>query len=126
MMTPKHWLLTWISYRYCTTNFQNKFDTHFTSVVMTKALALGLMVTSPVIRPTSWNSSYNSRYFWLLRAFREKTRVTSFYHDNLRNLRNCPHQYFFVLTAYNKCSSKNNKPVDNPWYSKFKCTCMSQ
>jgi hypothetical protein len=35
---------------------------------MTKALALGLIVTSPVIRPTSWNSSYSSRYFWLLRA----------------------------------------------------------
>ena len=44
--------------------------TLLTSVVITSALALGFMVTSPVIRPTSWNSSYNSRYFWLLRAFK--------------------------------------------------------
>ena len=39
-----------------------------TSVVMMRQEADGLMVTSPVIRPTSWNSSLNSRYFWLLRA----------------------------------------------------------
>ena len=37
---------------------------------MTRALALGFIVTSPVIRPTSWNSSYNSLYFWLLRALK--------------------------------------------------------
>ena len=42
---------------------------------MTKALALGLIVTSPVIRPTSWNSSYNSRYFWLLRALWETQQL---------------------------------------------------
>ena len=52
---------------------------NITSVVMTRALALGLIVTSPVIRPTSWNSSYNSRYFWLLKAFRRNARVTGFY-----------------------------------------------
>jgi len=34
------------------------------SVVITMQLADGLMVTSPVMRPTSWNSSYRSRYFW--------------------------------------------------------------
>jgi hypothetical protein len=39
-----------------------------TSVVMTRQLALGAMVTSPVIKPTSENSSYRSRYFWLLSA----------------------------------------------------------
>ena len=32
------------------------------SVVMTRMVALGLMVTSPVIRPTSENSSSKSRY----------------------------------------------------------------
>lgn len=48
----------------------------YTSVVMTKALALGFIVTSPVIRPTSWNSSYNSRYFWLLRALKNITKQT--------------------------------------------------
>mmetsp|Transcript_105064 Transcript_105064/g.297436 ORF Transcript_105064/g.297436 Transcript_105064/m.297436 type:complete len:220 (-) Transcript_105064:38-697(-) len=31
-------------------------------------VAFGLIVTSPVIRPTSLNSSCRSRYFWLLRA----------------------------------------------------------
>ena len=35
------------------------------SVVMTSAEALGLMVTSPVMRPTSANCSNMSRYFWL-------------------------------------------------------------
>lgn len=30
--------------------------------------ALGLMVTSPVTKPTSLNSSRNSLYFWLERA----------------------------------------------------------
>lgn len=34
----------------------------------TKQEALGSMVTSPVMRPTSENSSLNSLYFWLLRA----------------------------------------------------------
>ena len=38
------------------------------SVVMMRQDADGLMVTSPVMRPTSENSSSNSRYFWLLRA----------------------------------------------------------
>lgn len=38
------------------------------SVVITKQLAEGLSVTSPVIRPTSSNSRCSSRYFWLLRA----------------------------------------------------------
>ena len=35
---------------------------------MTMQEALGLMVTSPVISPTSWNCSCISRYFWLLSA----------------------------------------------------------
>src|SRR3954468_14150812 len=39
-----------------------------TSVVMTRQVAVGLIVTSPVINPTSPNSAMNSRYFWLLRA----------------------------------------------------------
>ena len=39
-----------------------------TSVVMTMQEALGLIVVSPVISPTSRNCSYISRYFWLLRA----------------------------------------------------------
>ena len=34
------------------------------SVVITRHDALGLIVTSPVIRPTSPNSAANSRYFW--------------------------------------------------------------
>lgn len=51
-------------------NTYDKKKVH-TSVVMTRALALGFIVTSPVIRPTSWNSSYNSLYFWLLRAFKK-------------------------------------------------------
>lgn len=34
----------------------------------TKQEAFGLIVTSPVMRPTSGNSSNISRYFWLLRA----------------------------------------------------------
>lgn len=38
------------------------------SVVITSTEALGLMVTSPVMRPTSVNSSKKSRYFWLLSA----------------------------------------------------------
>ena len=38
------------------------------SVVMTMHMALGLMATSPVISPTSVNSSWSSRYFWLLNA----------------------------------------------------------
>lgn len=37
---------------------------------MTKQDACGLMVTSPVIKPTSPNSSVNSRYFWLDKACR--------------------------------------------------------
>lgn len=39
-------------------------------MVMTRHVALGLMVTSPVMSPTSPNASDSSRYFWLLRAFR--------------------------------------------------------
>lgn len=35
-----------------------------TSVVMTRQLAVGLIVTSPVMRPTSPNSASISRYFW--------------------------------------------------------------
>lgn len=38
------------------------------SVVMIRHEAEGLMVTSPVTRPTSLNSSVNSRNFWLDRA----------------------------------------------------------
>lgn len=38
--------------------------------------AVGLMVTSPVIRPTSWNSSYISLYFWLLRALMGLVKMT--------------------------------------------------
>ena len=44
----------------------------FTSVVMTMQDALGLMVTSPVMSPTSLNCSYISRYFWLLSACRRQ------------------------------------------------------
>lgn len=38
--------------------------------------AVGLMVTSPVIKPTSWNSSYISLYFWLLRALMGLVKMT--------------------------------------------------
>ena len=48
----------------------------YTSVVMTRQDAVGLMVTSPVIRPTSWNSSYISRYFWLDRALMGLVKIT--------------------------------------------------
>lgn len=41
-----------------------------TSVVITRQVAEGLIVTSPVIRPTSPNSANISRYFWLLRAYK--------------------------------------------------------
>ena len=41
---------------------------------MTTQLAFGLMDTSPVMRPTSENSSANSRYFWLLSACAVQTR----------------------------------------------------
>jgi hypothetical protein len=34
------------------------------SVVMMRQVAAGLMVMSPVMRPTSPNSSAMSRYFW--------------------------------------------------------------
>lgn len=47
-----------------------------TSVVITRQDAVGLMVTSPVIKPTSWNSSYISRYFWLLRALIGLVNIT--------------------------------------------------
>ena len=47
---------------------RKKIISKCTSVVMTRQLALGLMVTSPVMRPTSENSSNSSRYFWLLKA----------------------------------------------------------
>ena len=43
---------------------------------MTRQLALGLMVTSPVIRPTSWNSSVNSLNFWLLSALMGEVYTT--------------------------------------------------
>jgi hypothetical protein len=36
--------------------------------IPTKQEALGSIVTSPVIKPTSENSSLNSLYFWLLSA----------------------------------------------------------
>lgn len=39
------------------------------SVVITMIWALGLTETSPVIRPTSWNSSSSSLNFWLLKAW---------------------------------------------------------
>jgi hypothetical protein len=39
-------------------------------VVMTRQVALGLMVTSPVMSPTSPNASLSSLYFWLLSALR--------------------------------------------------------
>jgi hypothetical protein len=38
-------------------------------VVIIKQLASGLIVTSPVINPTSLKSLRKSLYFWLLRAF---------------------------------------------------------
>lgn len=47
-----------------------------TSVVMTRQEAVGLIVTSPVIRPTSWNSSYISLYFWLLKALMGLVKMT--------------------------------------------------
>lgn len=47
-----------------------------TSVVMTRQEAVGLMVTSPVISPTSWNSSYISLYFWLERALMGLVKIT--------------------------------------------------
>lgn len=34
------------------------------------------MVTSPVISPTSWNSSYISLYFWLERALMGLVKIT--------------------------------------------------
>ena len=43
------------------------------SVVMTRHEALGFIVTSPVIRPTSPNSSDSSRNFWLLSAYHSAT-----------------------------------------------------
>ena len=43
---------------------------------MTRQDAVGLMVTSPVIRPTSWNSSYISLYFWLERALIGLVKIT--------------------------------------------------
>lgn len=46
------------------------------SVVMTRQLALGLIVTSPVISPTSPNSCCSSLYFWLLRAFSGDVYIT--------------------------------------------------
>ena len=45
-------------------------------MVITRQLAFGLMLTSPVIRPTSRNSSASSRYFWLLSAFRGEVYTT--------------------------------------------------
>lgn len=39
-----------------------------TSVVIMRHEALGFMVTSPVTKPTSLNSSRNSRYFWFDKA----------------------------------------------------------
>lgn len=48
----------------------------FTSVVMTRQEAVGLMVTSPVINPTSWNSSYISLYFWLDSALIGLVKIT--------------------------------------------------
>jgi len=50
---------------------------------MIRQLADGLIVTSPVIRPTSTNSSWNSRYFWLLNAFIGVVYITRF--DSLRD-----------------------------------------
>jgi len=38
------------------------------SVVMIMHVACGLIVTSPVMSPTSLNSSCKSLYFWLLKA----------------------------------------------------------
>lgn len=43
---------------------------------MTRQEAVGLMVTSPVISPTSWNSSYISLYFWLERALMGLVKIT--------------------------------------------------
>lgn len=39
------------------------YEIELTSVVMTRQDAEGLMVTSPVIKPTSVNVSENSLYF---------------------------------------------------------------
>ncbi|KAH3679535.1 hypothetical protein WICPIJ_008584 [Wickerhamomyces pijperi] len=47
------------------------------SVVMTKQPASGLIVTSPVIKPTSLNSSNNSLYFWLDKALIGEHRFVS-------------------------------------------------
>mmetsp|Transcript_6351 Transcript_6351/g.22704 ORF Transcript_6351/g.22704 Transcript_6351/m.22704 type:complete len:211 (-) Transcript_6351:4-636(-) len=46
------------------------------SVVITKQLAFSLMVTSPVIRPTSEKISLSSRNFWLLSALRGDVYTT--------------------------------------------------
>ena len=43
---------------------------------ITKQEALGSIVTSPVIKPTSENSSLNSLYFWLLSAFIGEVYIT--------------------------------------------------
>lgn len=43
---------------------------------MTRQEAVGLIVTSPVMRPTSWNSSYISLYFWLLKALMGLVKIT--------------------------------------------------
>jgi hypothetical protein len=57
------------------------------SVVMTRQVACGLMVTSPVISPTSPNSCASSRYFWLLSALSGlvyTTRMRSLQHTGCR------------------------------------------
>jgi len=46
------------------------------SVVITRQRASGLMDTSPVMMPTSPNSSPSSRNFWLLSACREQQRFS--------------------------------------------------
>ena len=42
----------------------------------TRQEALGSIVTSPVIKPTSENSSLNSLYFWLLSALIGEVYIT--------------------------------------------------
>lgn len=46
------------------------------ATILTKQDAFGSMVTSPVIKPTSENSSLNSLYFWLLNALIGEVYIT--------------------------------------------------
>lgn len=64
-------------FEYRIKNKENKLTSAtFNQQQPTKHEALGSMVTSPVINPTSENSSLNSRYFWLLRALIGEVYIT--------------------------------------------------